>query len=104
MELIPVTNVCEFHSRQRGWVSHTNMRDKVSKKGLKMPNGELEAVNKRTDNTMDKRNRTKGQTMIYSTLHRQLKIDKQEPHTNTGINSGRISSSSSGIVVLLLLP
>jgi hypothetical protein len=37
---------------------------------------------------MDKRNRTKGQTMIYSTLHRQLKIEKHEPHKNTGINSG----------------
>ena len=30
------------------------------------------------DNTMEKR--TKGQTMIYKTLHKKLKIEKREPH------------------------
>jgi len=28
---------------------------------------------------MTKRKRTKGQTMIYKTLHRKLKIDQHEP-------------------------
>jgi hypothetical protein len=32
---------------------------------------------KRTDNTMAKR---KGQTIIYKTLHRKLKIEQHEPH------------------------
>jgi len=34
--------------------------------------GELEAVNRRTDNKIIKRKRTKGQTTIHKTLH--------EPH------------------------
>jgi len=43
---------------------------------LKIPKGSSEAVNRRgTDNTMTKRKRTKGQTTIYKTLQRQLKIE-----------------------------
>jgi hypothetical protein len=30
----------------------------------------------------------KGQTMIYKTLHRKLKIEKNEPHKKPGVNSG----------------
>jgi len=42
---------------------------------LKIPNGKSESVNRRrVDITMAKRERTKGQTMIYTTLHRKLKI------------------------------
>jgi len=38
--------------------------------------GQSESVNRRrTDNTMTKRKRTKGQTMIYKTLHIKLKIE-----------------------------
>jgi len=29
---------------------------------------------------MAKRDRTQGQTMIYKTLHRKLKIEQHEPH------------------------
>jgi len=39
-----------------------------------------EAVNRRTDNTLPKRKRTKGQTTIYKTLHSSLKIEQHEPH------------------------
>ena len=35
---------------------------------------------RRTDNTMTKRKQTKGQAMSYKTLHRKLKIEKQQPH------------------------
>ena len=38
------------------------------------------SVNRRTDDTMAKRKRTKGQTTIYKTLHRNLKIKQHEPH------------------------
>ena len=41
--------------------------------------GLSEAVMRRTDNTMINRKWTKCQTMIYKTLHRNLKI-AQEPH------------------------
>jgi hypothetical protein len=34
---------------------------------------------KRTNNTMAKRKRTNGQTKIYKTLHRKLKIEQHEP-------------------------
>jgi hypothetical protein len=33
---------------------------------------------RRTDNTMTKRKRTKGQTMIYKTINRNLMIDPQK--------------------------
>jgi hypothetical protein len=35
---------------------------------------------RRTDNTMAKGKRTKGQTLIYKTLHRKQKIEQHEPH------------------------
>ena len=38
----------------------------------------------RTDNTMAKRKRTKGQTTIYKILHRKLKIEQHEPIKNQG--------------------
>ena len=66
---------------------------------------ETEAVNlRRTGNTMIKGNRTKGQTMIYRTLHRKLKIKYQEPRGWTHMLMG-VSSSCSicELVVLLLL-
>jgi hypothetical protein len=37
-------------------------------------------VIRRTDNTMANRKSTKGQTMIYKTLHRKLKVEQHEPH------------------------
>jgi hypothetical protein len=37
---------------------------------------------RRTDNTMAKSKRRKGQTTIYKTLHRKLKIEQHEPHKN----------------------
>jgi hypothetical protein len=40
----------------------------------------VEAINRRTDNTIAKRKKTKGQTTIYKTLYRKLKIDQHEPH------------------------
>jgi hypothetical protein len=44
---------------------------------------------RRMDNTMTKRKRTKGQTMIYKTLHRKLKIEQHEPHrVNSGASEG----------------
>ena len=48
-----------------------------------------ESVNqRRTDNTMANRKRTKGKTTIYKTLHRKLKIEKHEPHSEPVVNSG----------------
>ena len=45
-------------------------------KSLKIPKGWSEAVNqRRTDKTMAKIKRTKGQTMIYKTLDRKLTIE-----------------------------
>jgi hypothetical protein len=35
-------------------------------------------MSRRTDNIMEKRKRTKGQTTIYKTLHRKLKIEQHE--------------------------
>jgi len=36
---------------------------------------------------MAKRKRTKGQTMIYKTIHRKLKIEQLEPHLKPGVHS-----------------
>ena len=47
--------------------------------------GQSEAVNRRrTHITMAKRKRTKGQIMIYKTLHIKLKIEQHELHWNRG--------------------
>jgi len=55
------------------------------KKSLKVPKGESETVNqRRTNNTMAKIKGTIGQTMIYKTLHRKLKIERHQPHKTTG--------------------
>jgi hypothetical protein len=37
------------------------------------------SANRKTDNTMAKRKRTKGQATIYKTIHRKLKIEQHEP-------------------------
>ena len=42
---------------------------------------------RRIDNAMGKRKRTKGQTMIYKTLHRKLKIEQREPYYNPEVNA-----------------
>jgi len=57
----------------------------LSKKSLKIPKGLSESVNRRTDNTLVKRKITKGRTTIYKLLHRKLKIEQHEPHSQTGV-------------------
>ena len=52
----------------------------VCKKSLKISKGLSEDVNRRTDNTITKSKRTKGQTTINKTLYRKLKIEQHEPH------------------------
>jgi hypothetical protein len=44
------------------------------------------AKRRRTDNTKAKRKRTKGYAMIYKTLHRNLKIEQQEPHPTDDVS------------------
>jgi hypothetical protein len=44
---------------------------------------------KRSDNTMSKRNRTKGQTMTCNTIHRKLKIEQYEPHEISSLPVGQ---------------
>ena len=46
---------------------------------FKIPKGLSESPNRKTDNTMDKRKRTKGQATIYKTIHGKLKIEQHEP-------------------------
>jgi hypothetical protein len=43
---------------------------------------------RRTDITMDKRRRKKGQITIYKALHRKLKIEQREAHRKSGVISG----------------
>ena len=59
-----------------------------NKKSLKILNGKSESVNQRTDTTIAKRKRTKGQTTIFKTLHIKLKIEYHEPHKKPGMNIG----------------
>jgi hypothetical protein len=50
-------------------------------KSLKIPKVQSQSINRRrTDNTMAKGKTTKGQTTIYKTLHRKLKVEHHEPH------------------------
>jgi hypothetical protein len=51
---------------------------------------------------MTKRKMIKGQTMIYKTLDRKLKIDQREPHYKPGIHSGHPEESA--VPALLVAP
>jgi len=53
---------------------------------------------------MTKEKRSKGQTMIYKTLHRKLKIEQDEHLLNTGVNSDTtgVCSSCSTMVPIML--
>jgi len=47
----------------------------LCKKSLKIPKGYSESVNqRRTENTIAKRKRTKGQTTTYKTIHITIKV------------------------------
>jgi len=48
------------------------------RKSLKIPKGYSETTNRRTQSTMVKREKTKGQAIIDKTLHRKLKIVQYE--------------------------
>jgi hypothetical protein len=51
----------------------TTIRGKLKHfKSLKIPKRKSEAINRRVDNTLIKRKRTKQQTMIYKTIHRKI--------------------------------
>ena len=67
------------------------------KKSLKIPKGQSEFVyRRRTDNTIAKRKSTKGQTTIYITLHRKLKI-----HTKNRSMQFMLMSFQASFVILL---
>ena len=47
---------------------------------------------------MAERRRTKEQTMIYTTLHRKLQINDQEPHGKLVVNAGDAEAVSAPLV------
>ena len=52
---------------------------------VKIPKRKPEIVNQRkTENITAKRKRTKGQNMIYKTLHLKLMIEQHETYINRG--------------------
>ena len=56
---------------------------KYTKEHEKFDDTKSEAVNRRRpDNTMIQRKRTKWLTMMYKTLHRQVKVEQHEPTIN----------------------
>jgi hypothetical protein len=65
------------------------------KKGVKIPKGKSESVNRRTCVTFTKRNTTKWQSMIYKTLHIKQKIENSESHSKTFRCPVRVDKSCS---------
>jgi hypothetical protein len=53
---------------------------------------------------MAKIKRTKGQTMIYKTLHRKLKSEQHKPPKIIGVNSGFCSTNGTHHVTLVKNP
>jgi len=49
---------------------------------------EKQSANRRTDNAMVNRKRTKRQAVMYNTLHRKLTIEHHEPLSNPRVYSG----------------
>ena len=57
------------------------------RKSLKIPKGII-WIRKSIDNTMAKwKKKRNGQIMINKTLHRNLNIEKHEPHLRLGVNT-----------------
>ena len=56
-----------------------------NEKSLKIPK-EIIRIDKSTENTVAKRKR-KGQIMIYKTLYRKQKMEKNEPHLRSGVDT-----------------
>jgi hypothetical protein len=53
---------------------------------------------------MAKRKKTKGQTMIYKTLNRKLKIEKHELHNkNRGVWEGLAVPAPLGVMVIVIM-
>ena len=71
-------------------------------KNLKIPKGESEPVNGRTDNTITNWKRTKGQTTIHKATQWKLKIEWHEPHSETVSSSCSISGTHR--VTLVTIP
>ena len=64
-----------------------------TKKGLKIPKGLSEAMNRATDKNNGRKK--KGHTMMYKTLHRKTTHERTSPLTSGEfVCSGRVSSSS----------
>jgi hypothetical protein len=65
------------------WTIEKKIKNDLAGKLLKILMMKSEAINRRTENTMTKKKRTKRNTTIYKTLHRKLKIEQHEPHYNS---------------------
>ena len=59
---------------------NTEIHGNIRKKSLKIPKEYSNQKRKWGKNTMDERKITKGQTMIYTTLYRKIKIKQHELH------------------------
>ena len=55
--------------------------------------GNLEAVNRRTEQNNGQKKKDKLQTVIYKTIHRKVKIGQHEFNLHLGFNSGMRDSS-----------
>ena len=67
--------------KYQGWKELEDTKGAIRSRKSKIPKGQSEAVTRRRrDNTMTKRKKTKGQTTIYKTLHRKLKIEQHGLH------------------------
>jgi hypothetical protein len=75
----------------------------ITKKSLKIPNRQSESATRRTENTMAKRKKIKGQRTIYKTLHGNLPIEQHEPYIKPRANSGAPDVSASLVASVELL-
>lgn len=70
------------------------IRMSYDKKGVMIPNhGVIRITQRRQDNTMARRKKTKGETMVNKILCRQLKIEKHQPHITIYINKGIVEEN-----------
>ena len=56
------------------------------KKSIEFTNGVIRSCKSKKDTILW----AKGQTMIYKTLHRKLKIEQHEPHNKSVVNPGAV--------------
>ena len=64
----------ELCQRKSNGYIYVHLEERLDEKSLQIPNGHSKTVRRRSNNTVGKRKRTKGQTMVNKSLHEKQRL------------------------------